>query len=152
MRFIRLFSALALLMAFTAMPAFAGGIVDEIGANLMCQCGCTMVLNTCNCGTADQLRGEIRAMLDQGKTKSDILDFYVGKYGDKVLSAPKAEGFNLTGYVTPFIAILASAVILAFIMRRWVLQTKTAPSSPVLASSSAAPASMDDLRDRMQRE
>jgi len=152
MRFIRLFSALALLIAFTAMPALAGGIVDEIGANLLCQCGCTMVLRTCDCGTAEQLRGEIRAMLDQGKTKSDILDFYVGKYGDKVLSAPKAEGFNLTGYVTPFIAILASAVIIAFVVRRWVLQTKTASSAPALASSSTAPASIDDLRDRMQRE
>jgi cytochrome c-type biogenesis protein CcmH len=152
MRFIRLLSALALLIAFTAMPAFAGGIVDEIGANLMCQCGCTMVLSTCDCGTAEQMRGEIRAMLDQGKTKSDILDFYVGKYGDKVLSAPKAEGFNISAYITPFIAILASAVIIAFIVRRWVLQTKTASSAPALASPSTAPASMDDLRARMQRE
>lgn len=118
----------------------------------MCQCGCTMVLSTCDCGTAEQMRGEIRAMIDQGKTKSDILDFYVGKYGDKVLSAPKAEGFNLTGYVTPFAVILASAVLIAFIVRRWVLQTKTASSASVLTSPSTAPASIDDLRARMQRE
>ena len=64
------------LIAFTAMPALADGIVDEIGANLMCQCGCTMVLSSCDCGTAEQMRGEIRSMIDQGKTKDDILNYY----------------------------------------------------------------------------
>src|SRR5574341_2376715 len=132
MRFIRLLIALAILIAFTAMPAFAGGIVDEIGANLMCQCGCTMVLSTCDCGTGEQMRGEIRAMLDQGKTKADIIDFYVGKYGDKVLSAPKAEGFNLSAYITPFIAILLSALAIGLIVRQWVIQTRTEPAEPGL--------------------
>jgi cytochrome c-type biogenesis protein CcmH len=97
------------------------------------------------------MRTEIRTMLDQGKTKDDILNFYVGKYGDNVLSAPKAEGFNLSAYITPFAAILASAVVIALIVRRWVLQTQAAPP-PLIPVPTAAPASADELRARMLKE
>ncbi len=152
MRIFKIAIALAFLIAFTTMPAMAGGIVDEISANLMCQCGCTMVLNTCECGTAEQMRGEIKAMLDQGKTKDDILKFYIGKYGDKVLSAPKAEGFNLSAYITPFAVILASALAIGLIVRQWVLRTKAAPTEPALAPTSLVPATTEDLRAQLTKE
>ncbi len=130
MRFISLLVALSFVAAFNAIPAFADGVIDSIQANLMCQCGCTMVLISCDCGTAEQMRSEIKAMLDQGKTQDEILSFYVGKYGDKVLSAPKAEGFNLSAYITPFIVILLSALAIGLIVRRWVIQTRIAPAKP----------------------
>ncbi len=151
MRFIRLFVAVALVLVFTTMPALADGIVDQIGANLMCQCGCTMVLSTCDCGTAEQMRGEIRSMLDQGQTKDDIVNYYVGKYGDKVLAAPKAEGFNLSAYITPFAVILAGGGALGLIVRQWVIHTRAIPSE-VADVVTTMPASPDQLRARLDRE
>lgn len=154
MRFIRLVVVLSLVVAFTAMPALADGIVDEISANLMCQCGCTMVLSTCECGTADQLRGEIRSMLDKGKTKDDIVNYYIGKYGDKVLAAPKAEGFNLSAYITPFAVILAGGGILGLIVRQWVIRTRAKPAE-VVTTIPASPDYQGDLgqlRARLDRE
>lgn len=151
MRFSRLLVALSFVAAFTAMPAFADGVIDGIQANLMCQCGCTMVLISCDCGTAEQMRGEIKAMLDQGKTQDDILSFYVGKYGDKVLSAPKAEGFNVSAYITPFIAILLSALAIGLIVRQWVIQTRTEPAEPGLVVSEAN-LSGQALRAQLQKE
>ncbi len=152
MRILNLVVALAFLLAFTAMPVMASGIVDEISANLMCQCGCTMVLNTCECGTAEQMRGEIKTMLDQGKSKDDILNFYIGKYGDKVLSAPKAEGFNISAYITPFAVILASALVIGLIVRQWVIRTRTAAQEPALETMPLMPASPDELRAQLQKE
>jgi cytochrome c-type biogenesis protein CcmH len=152
MRIFQFLFALALVAAFTAVPAAASGVVDEISANLMCQCGCTMVLNTCECGTADQMRGEIKAMLDQGKTKEEILNFYVGKYGDKVLSAPKAEGFNVSAYITPFLAILVSAFAIGLVARQWVHRSRASAAGADLADMPVMLASPDELRARMQRE
>ncbi len=151
MRLLKIFVALALLLAFTGMPVFADGPVDEIGTNLMCQCGCTMVLSTCDCGTAEQMRGEIRDMLGQGKTKSDILNYYVGKYGEKVLAAPVAQGFNLSAYITPFAVILAGAGVIGLIVRQWVIRTRTTAPAPVLATNAVA-VSPDALRSRLERE
>ncbi len=151
MRLLTILVALALLLAFTVMPAFAEGLVDEIGTNLMCQCGCTMVLSTCDCGTAEQMRGEIRNMIGQGKSKDDILNYYVGKYGEKVLAAPVAQGFNISAYITPFAVILIGAGVIGLIVRQWVIRTRTAAPVPVLATNAVA-ASPDDLRVRLERE
>ncbi len=151
MRLIRLIVVSSFVVAFTAMPAFADGIVDEIGANLMCQCGCTMVLSTCDCGTADQMRGEIRSMVDQGKTKDDIMSYYVGKYGEKVLAAPVAQGFNLSAYITPFAVILLGAGVIVLIARQWVIRTRAAPAQPALAMNTTI-ASPDELRTRLENE
>ena len=151
MRWIKLIVALALLFGFTAMPAFADGPVDEIGTTLMCQCGCTMVLASCDCGTAEQMRGEIRDMLGQGKSKTDVINYYVGKYGEKVLAAPVAQGFNVSAYVTPFAAILIGAGVIGLIARQWVIRTRTSAPQPVLVTSTV-PASPDELRGRMERE
>ncbi len=147
---VQVFVVLLFVVTFTAMPVLAGGISDEIQANLMCQCGCTMVLSTCECGTAEQMRGEIKTMLDQGQTKDDILNFYVGKYGEKVLAAPKAQGFNLSAYITPFAVILLGGGALALIVRQWVIHTRTASAEPVLATTT--PASPDQLRARLENE
>ena len=56
MRMIRIVFAVALLMVFSVVPALADAGVDQVSQEIMCQCGCTMVLNTCECGTAEQMR------------------------------------------------------------------------------------------------
>ncbi len=150
MRLVKILAGLVLWLALTAMPAFADGEVDEIGTSLMCQCGCTMVLTSCDCGTAEQMRGEIRDMLGQGKTKADILNYYVGKYGEKVLAAPVAQGFNLSAYITPFAVILVGAGALALMVRQWVIRTRTAAPSPGPVSVTAA--SPNELRSRLEQE
>jgi cytochrome c-type biogenesis protein CcmH len=150
MRWIKLTAALALLVAFTTLPAYAEGMVDEIGTNLMCQCGCTMLLANCDCGTAEQLRGEIRDLLGQGKTKQDILNYYVGKYGEKVLAAPVAQGFNWSAYLMPFAVILVGAVLIGLIVRQWVIRTRAATPMPLPVP--VAQACPDVLRTRLEQE
>ncbi len=151
MRLLRILGGLALALALTTLPAFADGTVDEIGTSLMCQCGCTMVLTSCDCGTAEQMRGEIRDLLGQGKTKADILNYYVGKYGEKVLAAPVAQGFNISAYITPFAVILVGAGVIGLIVRQWVIRTRATAPAPVLATSAVA-VSSDELRTRLERE
>lgn len=155
MHFIKIIPVLVLLFAFSAAPAFADSGLDGVQQNLMCQCGCTMVLISCECGTAEQLRGEIRTMLGQGQTQQQILDFYVGKYGEKVLSAPTKQGFNLTAYITPFATIFLAGGGILLLVRQWVLHSrKVEEVLPI--TESAAPSgeavSVDDLRAQLARD
>ena len=46
-------------------------------------------------------------LLREGKTSEAVIAAFVDKYGEKILMAPKPEGFNLAGYVVPGAAILA---------------------------------------------
>ncbi len=155
MRFLKIMIALALLMTFTVAPAWADSSIDPIQQELMCQCGCTMVLYSCDCGTAEQMRGEIKTMLGEGKNSQQILDYYVGKYGEKVLAAPTKQGFNLTAYITPFVAIVLAGGVILLILRQWVFRSKNAPveAPPALAAvEPGASLGRTDLRAQMLRE
>ncbi len=56
-------------------------------------------------GAADEVRQEVRDLLASGKDEDQILQSFVGKYGDRILSAPPARGFNLMSWVLPFVAL-----------------------------------------------
>jgi len=45
----------------------------------------------------------ITAMVGDGKTKTEILDYYTDQYGERVLAAPKAEGFNIFAWIAPIV-------------------------------------------------
>ncbi len=112
-----------LIVAFIFMIApslvFAGTNVSEVENNLMCTCGCSMALYSCECGTADKMRAKIESMINQGKDKDQIIASFVNLYGEKILSAPTKKGFNLTAWITPFLVIGIVGLILYKSIKRW---------------------------------
>ncbi len=155
MRFLKILIVFTLLMAFAVTPVLADIEIDTIQQNLMCQCGCTMVLYSCDCGTAEQMRGEIKTMLGEGKTQQQVLDYYVGKYGEKVLAAPTKQGFNLTAYITPFLGIVVAGSSIFLVLRQWVFRGKSfgAENQPTLvAGDEPAPLPMLTTREELRAQ
>lgn len=67
---------------------------------------------------AQEMRSVIRDQLRAGKTPDDVRAYFVDKYGEWILLAPKAQGFNLVVYLVPFLAIvLGGAVVLRTVRR-----------------------------------
>jgi hypothetical protein len=63
-----------------------------------------------------EMEMEIAGMVNTGKTKNEILDYYKGKYGERVLAVPVAEGFNYFAWIAPiFIGLLGLTIILIYI-------------------------------------
>ncbi len=122
--------------------------VSDIEKELICQCGCIMVVAPCDCGTAEEMRALIRQKIDQGQTKAQILDYFLAQYGEKVLAAPTKQGFNLTVWVIPFVAIAAGAVAIYFILRAWVWKGKVQPETEAPQSEEVTQA----YRKRFQEE
>jgi cytochrome c-type biogenesis protein CcmH/NrfF len=59
---------------------------------------------------------EIAGMIQNGKTKVEILNYFTDKYGERVLSSPVAEGFNFFAWLAPiFITILSFITIVLYI-------------------------------------
>ena len=110
---------IAIMLMLAPSFAFAETNVSEVENNLMCTCGCSMVLYSCECGTASKMRNKIQSMINQGKDKDQIVASFVDLYGEKILSAPTKTGFNLTAWVTPFLVIGIVGVFLFKSMKRW---------------------------------
>jgi cytochrome c-type biogenesis protein CcmH len=117
------FSILLIGSILIVTSGVAGGAttVEEVAAGLMCPCpdNCNQMLSTCQCGDADRYRAEIRERLTKGETKDQITAWFVGKYGEKALSAPTTHGFNITAWIMPFIALLVGGVILRSVLIKW---------------------------------
>ncbi len=109
-----------MVLVIILVPAAGYSITtSEIEAELMCTCGCTMVLNTCACGTADEMRNTISGMIAKGQNKAEIIGWYVVNHSETVLAAPTRRGFNLIAYIGPWVGLLFGAGIAVVLVRRW---------------------------------
>ena len=122
--------------------------VSAIAGQLICTCGCTMILSTCDCETAVGLLNVIRDKLDGGQSQQQIMDDFVGQYGEKELAAPKPEGFNLTAWILPFAVLVVGAVALYFLVRMWVGRGK----APGEEESPQESVQLDRYEDRLDKE
>jgi cytochrome c-type biogenesis protein CcmH len=57
---------------------------------------------------ARQMKQIIRQKLSDGQTREEILDYFVDRYGEQILAAPKREGFHLIAWVAPIFIIFGA--------------------------------------------
>jgi cytochrome c-type biogenesis protein CcmH/NrfF len=118
-------TALVLLLALAA-PMIAIGAnlpsVDTVAEGLTCQCGCGLTVANCNhpqCEFSVPVRTQIETMLKQGMSRTAILTSFRTKYGEKILSAPTTEGFNLLAWIMPFVALTGGGGLIFVLFGRW---------------------------------
>ena len=88
---------------------------------------------------------EIAGMVNTGKTKTEILDYYKGKFGERVLAIPVAEGFNYFAWIAPiFIGLLGLTIILIYI--------KTTKETPPIVESTDDSIAYSDQIERELKE
>ena len=97
--------------------------IKQIELKLACRCGCTLDVFTCrttdfSCTYSPAMHREVVAMYQAGSNAQQILDSFVSEYGEKVLMAPPAKGFNLAGYFVPGIVIALFGALLVWIIGR----------------------------------
>ncbi len=112
---------------------------DTLEHDLRCQCGCTLDVYTCrttdfSCQVSPAMHRDVIALVEGGHSAREIIDAFVDTYGERVLMAPKKEGFNWAGYIVPFAALGAGAAAVAVVLRG--MQRR----SVQVASSGGAPA------------
>lgn len=76
------------------------------------------------CSTKQTYYNEIAELLNQGKTKQEVYDYYLSMYGEEGLKAPKKEGFSLTAWVTPFFVLGIASVALFIGVKNLILKRK----------------------------
>jgi cytochrome c-type biogenesis protein CcmH/NrfF len=148
--------AVALLLVALGAAALADGAptFQEIEESLTCQCGCGLTVHACNhlqCPSAIPLRQEIRQQLALGLDKEHILAHFDQKYGEKILSSPTAQGFNLTAWTMPFIVLAAGGVLVVLTLRRW-RRTGARPTARAPVSAVPNPGELAAHERTLERE
>jgi cytochrome c-type biogenesis protein CcmH len=133
--------------------------IKQIEHRLQCTCGCTLDIYTCRttdftCTFSPALHKEVLALHDEGKNADEIVTAFVAKYGEKVLMAPKPEGFNIAGYVVPGITILLAGGVMAAILARRARVMRAGVEAPAGLPAGAPPlpgVSAEEM-ERLRRE
>jgi cytochrome c-type biogenesis protein CcmH len=114
--------ALALL-ALLALPSAAAAVspqttLSDVEDEVMCPI-CGTLLELADSPQARRQKVFVAKLIDEGKSKAEIKDALVVQYGPAVLAQPEAEGFDLTAYLVPVLAILTGGAVVAFSVLRW---------------------------------
>lgn len=146
--------ALALLVMLTPLRAAPKISVQEVCEGLTCQCGCGLTVANCNhptCGFAVPLREEVSKLIAKGYDRSSILSFYRHQYGEKVLSSPVPEGFNILAWVVPIVGVIIGAGLIVVALRRWRSRAEAA-GSVTSREPDAGPRADPSLHAELERE
>ena len=107
---------------------------DDIIHKLTCQCGTCphLALYSCSCGTAERMRTEVRDLVTKGMESNEIMARFISTYGDRVLATPKAEGFYLSAWGMPILAVLGFGTLIIIALKRWTSSAKevVVPNAP----------------------
>ncbi|HSY78957.1 MAG TPA: cytochrome c-type biogenesis protein CcmH [Verrucomicrobiae bacterium] len=124
----------------------------EVSEGLTCQCGCGLTVANCNmptCGFSVPMRRDIDRMIGEGNTRAQIIAFYRTQYGEKVLSAPTTEGFNILAWTMPFIALAVGGGLMVVAVGRW---HSSSPPAPADSKQGAQPSFDPELRRKLEKE
>ena len=89
-------------------------IISEVRC-LKCQ---NRTIKDSNAFLANDLRREIRRLIEEGKTDDEVYDFLVARYGDFALYRPRASGRTLILYIAPLVFLLFGAFALVRVLQR----------------------------------
>ena len=69
---------------------------DDMTSDLICPCECAMVISTCDCATAVQVKKEITQMKESGFSEKQVFSALQAEYGKEILAHPeKASSLSL---------------------------------------------------------
>ena len=106
--------------------------MHQLTNQLMCPVCDGQTIDGSNAQISQDMRAKVQELLDIGKSNSEIKDYFVLRYGEHILAAPKGVGFNLLAWIMPVFIVLGG-ISIAFLalknMRRSNTQTELASTT-----------------------
>ncbi len=105
-----------------AKPLLTTDERDALEHQIHCQCGCTLDIFTCRttdftCQVSPAMHRDVLALVEGGYSAQEILDAFVGTFGERVRMAPKKS--NVFAWFTPGVAVVVGAGVIATLLKRW---------------------------------
>jgi cytochrome c-type biogenesis protein CcmH len=94
---------------------------------------------------AAQMRAIVRERLAAGDSPEQVREYFVARYGEWILLAPRQRGFNLVVWGFPIAAVALGLAAVAVLLRRWTRR-------PAAASAGVDAAMSERIRRELERE
>ncbi len=123
-------------------PPRTGATLDlattEVASVIRCPSCQGLSVNDSPAEAARNMKGQVRAMLGAGYSRTQIEDYFVGSYGEFVLMSPRKEGMNLVVWAAPIVLVIAGlAFALGLVGRKTEEDDEPEPEQPDVPSELA---------------
>ena len=117
----------------------------QLYSQLMCPVCDAQTIDGSNAPIAQSMRLKVRELLDDGKTNSEIREYFVlrSPEGEAILAAPEGGGFNLLAWIVPFFITFGGIGIALLTIRN--LRRSNARSAEFAAAGSGSATDQNDL-------
>jgi cytochrome c-type biogenesis protein CcmH len=133
-------------------PAFEAKVRD-VALSLRCPVCQNNSIEESPALLAQDMKREVRQRLAAGESPDEIRRYFVSRYGEWVLTKPRAAGVNLSVWLLPVVALFAGALVVWSAVRRWVRQGDAARLQAALPTTSVAePAAALDAAELRARK
>lgn len=99
-------------------------IAQRIDRTLMCPVCPAETLDQSQSELAKQMKSVIRSQLSEGKTDQEIIDYFVQRYGEEVLSSPPKSGSTLIAWITPVVILILITLVISIRLIKKSIVTK----------------------------
>ncbi len=116
-----------LILLFTGLLAMAQNPEEEVLQKtarelydrIMCPICSGQTIAQSNSETSNQMRDLVLKKLRQGETKEVILQYFVSRYGERIMADPKKKGFNLMLWFLPFVLVALVVGVIYYLIHQW---------------------------------
>lgn len=82
-----------------------------------------------------QMRGVIRQQLQSGKSEQEVIQYFVSRYGDRILLSPPLQGLTLLAWLVPIALMICGMLLVFFVLRSWQSHSNKEPDDADRAES-----------------
>ena len=120
--------------------------VNEIAHLLMCPVCQGQSVAESNSNLAQDMRQIIRKQLEEGKSKDEVIAYFVNSYGETILASPPPKGVNWLLWVLPALAIVFGGLGIGIYLH------KTGKGGQSASVKTDKPATDSDYMHRLDEE
>ena len=120
----------ALALAAPAAASERHPTLAELEGQLMCPICAGETLAQSDSPAAERIKAHLQQRIDQGWTRSRIIDEEVATWGTRILAAPRRHGFDLLAWVLPLAGLLGGAAVIGVLAWRW-SRSREEPAGPL---------------------
>jgi len=88
----------------------------EISSLLMCPVCQGQSVGESNSNLAHDMRDIIRKQLEAGKSKDEVLAYFVNSYGESILASPPPKGLNWLLWLLPGVGIILGGIVITLFL------------------------------------
>ena len=120
--------------------------VNRVARQLYCPVCENEPLDACRTSACQQWRAQIAQLLSEGQTDQQVIQYFVDRYGLRVLGTPPPSGTTLLLWALPIVGLVIGGAYVIVLIRRMRAR------SGVTSTPAPQPPGSDDYVQRVERD